>query len=95
MNHATLRLNGRIGEFADKIDLDSLSLLRERYAHKDIAVVIGKTGIGFQPKQNRNESNGDLVIAVIRRGTLCTVFYRRSSQPLTPEALRVEEIIKL
>jgi hypothetical protein len=42
-----------------------------------------------------DESNGDEVWAVLRRGELRTVMLRRSSQPGTAEALRVDKVVFL
>lgn len=41
------------------------------------------------------QSNGDEVWAVLRRGEVKTVMLRRSSQPPTPEALRVDKVVFL
>lgn len=41
------------------------------------------------------ESNGDEVWAILRRGELKTVMLRRSSQPPTPSALRVDKVVFL
>ena len=42
-----------------------------------------------------DESNGDEVWAVLRRGELKTVMLRRSSQPSTAQALRVDKVVML
>jgi hypothetical protein len=38
-------------------------------------------------------SNGDLVILIVRHKYPVTIMYRRSNQPLTTQALQVDEII--
>lgn len=38
------------------------------------------------------QSNGDLVIVIVEDGVIVTAFQRRSSQPLTPAALRVSRV---
>lgn len=38
-------------------------------------------------------SNGDTVWAVVRGGIIVTVMLRRSSQPSTPEAMRVSAVL--
>lgn len=43
----------------------------------------------------RNWSNGDDVWAVIRRGEIKTVMFRRSSQPTEAWALRVDKVVLL
>ncbi len=49
--------------------------------------------IGFQVNEAYGErSNGDNVWAMVRHGELITMFLRRSNQPSTTTALRVEKI---
>ena len=36
---------------------------------------------------------GDVVWAIVRDGRLCTIMLRRSSQPATPEAFRVDCVV--
>lgn len=43
----------------------------------------------------RNESNGDLVVLIIRNHTPVTIMYRRSNQNNTPAGLRVDELIDI
>lgn len=45
--------------------------------------------------RTREESNGDLVILIVRNGEPKTVMYRRSNQPLTAEALHVKQVVEL
>jgi len=41
------------------------------------------------------ESNGDMVVVIIRDGEVITAMLRRSwNQPFTPEALRVEAVMR-
>lgn len=40
-----------------------------------------------------NESNGDEVWAIVRDKVVKTIMYRRSSQPATAEALRVDAVV--
>jgi hypothetical protein len=40
----------------------------------------------------RRESNGNLVVAIIRKGIVCTVMLRRDNQPATPESMSVENV---
>lgn len=42
-----------------------------------------------------DESNGDEVWCILRRGELKTVMLRRSSQPPTAQALRVDKVVFL
>jgi len=61
-----------------------------RHCVTDAAVIMGRLD-----SENRacDGSNGDLVILIIRSQFPVTVMFRRSNQPLTPDALRVNEII--
>ena len=38
-------------------------------------------------------SNGDNAVVIVRGGAVVTTFYRRSNQPMTPDRLRVDEVI--
>lgn len=42
-----------------------------------------------------DRSNGNLVFAIVRGGRVITAFLRRSTQPNTPEALRVDTVTSL
>jgi hypothetical protein len=43
----------------------------------------------------REQSNGDQVVVIIREGVVVTAMLRRSwGQPFTPEALRVEAVMR-
>lgn len=39
-----------------------------------------------------DDSNGDEIWAIIRGGRLITIMFRRSTQPMTAESLRVEKV---
>lgn len=41
-----------------------------------------------------DESNGTRVVAIIRQGKLVTLMFRRETQPWTPAALSVDEVIR-
>lgn len=61
----------------------------------DTAVVLDKLDIPI-PYKSDTESNGDLVILIVRNHFPVTIMLRRSwNQPLTPKALDVREIIWL
>lgn len=64
----------------------------------DTAVIISKgehMGQDYGRYTERNESNGDLVVLIIRNHAPVTVMYRRSSQTNTCEQLRVNQIIDI
>lgn len=44
---------------------------------------------------NRKESNGDMVVMIVRNRQPKTIMFRRSSQTNKPEQLRVNQIIDL
>lgn len=48
--------------------------------------------VPFQGRAWSDESNGTDVVAIIRDGNLVTVMYRRSTQPWTAAALRVQHL---
>lgn len=39
-------------------------------------------------------SNGDIVVLIVRHRRPVTIMFRRSNQPMTAEALRVEQVIE-
>ena len=45
--------------------------------------------------RSREESNGDLVVLIVRDAKPITIMYRRSNQPLTPDALHVRQVVEL
>ena len=48
------------------------------------------------PLGTPDSSNGDQVIVIVRKGEVKTAMLRRSwNQPFTPEALRVDECVRL
>lgn len=63
----------------------------------DTAVVLLKLdGIQNDSKlsfYDRTESNGDLVILIVRNQRPCTIMYRRSNQKMTPDSMKVNNVI--
>lgn len=45
--------------------------------------------------RTREESNGDLVVLIVRDAKPITVMYRRSNQPLTPDSMHVRQVVEL
>lgn len=45
------------------------------------------------PYKNDTESNGNMVIMIVRNQFPVTIMFRRSNQPLTPKSLDVREIL--
>ena len=96
MSHAEERLIGRIIERAGESRENAVALLnrarkmaRESRVDSE-AVLLAK--VAFQGEAWSNESNGDHVWAIIRDSRLVTIMFRRSTQPATPEALRVDHV---
>lgn len=59
----------------------------------DTAVILDKLEKPI-PYTDDNQSNGDLVVLIVRNNFPVTIMLRRSwNQPLTPDALDVREII--
>jgi hypothetical protein len=56
---------------------------------RDIAVFVGRT----RDRGSLVGSNGDCVWAIVRDGEVATVMLRRSNQPSTRAALRVDAVI--
>lgn len=69
------------------------------YEYECAAVILSKQGSHHGPSNGdfygRSESNGDLVVLIIRDHQPVTIMYRRSNQNNTPSGLRVDELIDL
>lgn len=94
MNHLQTRLAER------KINI-SMSELYEKASRCDVdtAIVIKKLD-AIQNDSNksffsRQESNGDLVILIVRNQKPYTIMYRRSEQNMSPLSMRVKEVLYL
>lgn len=85
MVHVSKRLAER-GIHIPPSDIDRLA----RSCHADTAIVLSHL---TQCNRVTDGSNGDLVILIVRECRPVTIMFRRSNQPLTPCALRVDEII--
>jgi len=83
--HVTERLQQR-GIPATDADL----ITRAKSCNTDTAIVLYRGQNG----RCSDGSNGDLVILIVRHGWPVTVMFRRSNQPLTCDALRVNKIIE-
>jgi hypothetical protein len=78
-------------------EIDKVGRVAERVAQafsdRDVASRIATCpyrATGTDTGYLTRESNGDEVWVVARRGTVVTVLLRRSTQPATPEAFRVD-----
>jgi len=86
LEHIQSRLKERQLKFSD---IFLLAIAKE--CERDTAVLLLDTGVEKCPTE-REESNGNYVILIVRNKLPVTVMYRRSNQPFTPEALRVETL---
>lgn len=88
MNHSIQRMRERAPQYMHLLPtLQLLANTGRRYA-----VRLGPTATG-QVSGSRSTSHGDQVWAILGDGKVITVMYRRSSQPKTPEAFDVEEVL--
>jgi hypothetical protein len=92
--HITQRLNERKLEFQPEY-LESLAL----NCNQDTAIILIKlnchVGSDYRDYYARTESNGDLVILIVRESKPITIMFRRSNQKNTPQDLRVNQILDL
>lgn len=98
MTHALDRIRERLTD--DEAVLATFVIRRletemsKRYADKSYAVrILRLTAQRHTPWGE--VSNGDEVWAVVRGGSVRTVMLRRSTQPATPEAMRVDAVLLL
>jgi hypothetical protein len=91
-------LESRLIERNITLSMAQLTGIVYEYGDSDCAVVIAKcefSGQNVGKYRSRLESNGDLVVLIIRQHEAKTIMYRRSNQPLTPEAMNVKQVIDL
>lgn len=96
MNHTEERLQDR------HIGLTPAQVIGYVYEYgkenTDIAVIVAKCEFCGQAEgayRSRGESNGDMIVLIIRNMQAKTIMYRRSNQNNTPQGLRVSELIDL
>ena len=83
-------LESRLAERGLKYSELYLRAVALECSEKSTAVCLAKTGVEKMYLGDREESNGDLVILVVRNKIPTTIMFRRSNQPFTPKALNVE-----
>jgi len=88
----------RLAERNITIATEALWNIARKVGKVSSAVLLGR--VAHQGQQNgayrsRSESNGDLVILLVRGARPVTIMYRRSNQPFTAEALHVNQVIEL
>ena len=68
------------------------------YEYECAAVILSRVehkGTNTGDYHGRMDSNGDLIVLIIRDHRAVTIMYRRSNQPQTCEALHVSQVIDL
>ena len=96
MSHIQSRLAER---GIEKLVTESECKLIASRCNTDTAIILTKldstvndSSLGYYA---RTESNGDLVVLIVRNHNAVTIMYRRSNQPQTPANLKVNEVIDL
>jgi uncharacterized protein YfbU (UPF0304 family) len=91
-------ITNRLAERNLHIPEDLIEDLAEQY-DKDTAIVILNMGFCVNNSSRdfyeRKESNGELVILVVRHHEAITVFFRRKDQPLDAQSLKVNKVVDL
>lgn len=92
MTHIEQRLQER------NIQVSKNVLVGSCYEYENAAVILARgnhVGDNEHGYFDRQESNGDLVVLIIREHKPITIMYRRSSQTNTPEQLRVNQLVDI
>ena len=92
MTHIEKRLQER------DIHISKAVLIGLCYEYNNAAVIIARQshyGQDTGDYMTRKESNGDLVVLIIRDNRPVTIMYRRSSQTNTAAQLRVNQVIDI
>lgn len=78
--------DSELNKIALSCNVDSAVILAKLDTHK------GDNSNGYYQRQ---ESNGDLIVLIVRNSRPITIMYRRSNQPQTAQALKVSNVIDL
>lgn len=91
MKHIVDRLNERNIQITPNQIVD----IAQKYI--SAAIILQKSShVGQEGAyRTRTESNGDLVVLIVRNRYPVTIMYRRSNQPATPEALHVMQVVDI
>jgi hypothetical protein len=87
-----LRDEAKLNMFQVKDILDKAQMIASSHDVSSVGALVHR--VKFQGTAWTNKSNGDQVWIIIRGGRLVTVMFRRSTQPDTCEALRVDRVVK-
>tara|TARA_R110001592_G_scaffold67354_2_gene206538 strand:- start:1902 stop:2201 length:300 start_codon:yes stop_codon:yes gene_type:complete len=93
--HALHRLNDRLtgDEMAEAV-LNVQAAVEALGSDVDLAVYALRLN-AHRNSNDSSKSNGENVVAIVRRGIVKTVMLRRDNQPPTRAALRVDRVIKM
>ncbi len=86
----------RLAERNIQIATTALWDIARKIGFTPTAVLLGKVPVqGSQDCEyrNRTESNGELVILIVRDSRPVTVMFRRDNQPFTAQALKVNQVL--
>lgn len=92
MTHIEQRLQER------DIHISKSVLVGLCYEYENAAIIIAKQSHYGESSVNyceRQESNGDMVVLIIRNHKPITIMYRRSSQTNTAQQLRVNQLVDI
>lgn len=100
----TIHLRERIAERVTDANVSRIIMERIAYAeralsrHGAVAVYIYDDvhhhGDDSIPYRSRIESNGTHFVIIIRNGIVTTGMWRRTNQPRTPDALKVDRVVR-
>ena len=97
--HAIDRTSERLAECGEdpRLVMSEARRIAAAHADKDLAVRMRvlDTAYGDTSGGSDRQSNGDEVWAVCRHGVVRTMMLRRSSQPRTPDAFRVDLVLRV
>lgn len=91
MVHALERIRERLTWAERQLCKRLLEEVVERFPKGSAAVVLMQVDPRGKPWSD--ESNGDLVVGILRDGRVVTVFMRRSTQPLEPEKFDTDQVL--
>ena len=86
-----VHLTQRLAERGIDISPSQLGAMA-RECKSDTAVILTRCQIRLVSDGNIG-SNGDIIILIVRHQYPITIMFRRSNQPLTAQALKVEQVI--
>lgn len=96
MNNQILHTIQRLQERNINLDINKLIEIAKKY-NDDTAIVVKKLSSNLNIRggdyYNRQESNGDLIVLIVRNKEPHTIMFRRSTQPKDTKALNVKKFL--